>query len=281
MAGTTVIAVSFHAGKMTITNLGDSRAVLGYRVDSDLTQFCAAVEEETRETSNLFARDDDDEGLPNANGKKLSEGDIVAVALSEDQTPYRKDERERLKSAGARICTIDQMKGKEPMHENWGEFAGGGDSINYEGNIPRVWCEGHNYPGTAFTRSLGDSIAQHIGVSADPEIITKRVTRGDEFLVIATDGIFEFLTNQNVIDICSESSDPADACTRLVNASYEKWLLHETRTDDITCIVVFLKNTIPNEVEVMRNLIFRKHLVKGTNGLTTALLRQPAHNDDC
>ena len=280
MAGTTAIAVSFHAGKMTITNLGDSRAVLGYRVDSDLTQFCAAAERETQETiSNLFARDDDDDLLHHtANGKKLTEGDIVAVALSEDQTPYRKDERERLKSAGARICTIDQMEGKEPMHENWGEFAGG-NTINYEGNIPRVWCEGHNYPGTAFTRSLGDSIAQHIGVSAEPEIITKRVTRGDEYLVIATDGIFEFLTNQNVIDICAESSDPSDACTRLVDASYDKWLLHETRTDDITCIVVFLKNTIPNEVEVMRNLIFRKHQVKGTNGLTTALLRTPEYND--
>lgn len=260
MSGTTAIAVSFHAGNMTVTNLGDSRAVLGYRIDSDIIQHCAAPQdEEKKEISDLFARDDED-CLINSDGKKLSVGDIVAVALSQDQTPYRKDERERLKNAGARICTIGQMEGKEPMHENWGQYELGVD-INYEGDIPRVWCAEHNYPGTAFSRSLGDSVAEYIGVNADPEILTKKVTRGDEFLVIASDGIFEFLTNQDVIDICASSSDPAQACSRLLEASYAMWLEHETRTDDITCIVLFLKNTVPNDVEAMRKLICQKHQV--------------------
>lgn len=264
MSGTTAIVVSFHAGNMTVTNIGDSRAVLGYRIDSDILESCSASQsEEKKEISDLFARDDDDDDcLVNAEGKKLSEGDIVAIALSQDQTPYRKDERDRLKNAGARICTIDQMEGKEPMHEKWGEFELGVD-INFEGDIPRVWCAEHNYPGTAFSRSLGDSVAEHIGVNADPEILTKKVTKGDEFLVIATDGIFEFLTNQRVIDICATSNDPAHACSRLLEASYEMWLAHETRTDDITCIVLFLKNTIPNDVEVMKDLICQKHQVIG------------------
>jgi cGMP-dependent protein kinase len=277
MSGTTAIAVSFHAGNMTVTNLGDSRAVLGHRVGSDLIHSCTPPQdEEKKEISDLFASDDDG-CLVNPDGKLLSDGDVVAIALSEDQTPYRKDERERLKNSGARICTIDQMEGKEPMHENWGEFDCGVD-INYEGNIPRVWCAGHNYPGTAFTRSLGDSIAEHIGVSADPEILTKKVTKGDEFLVIASDGIFEFLTNQRVIDICAESADPADACSKLLDASYEKWLEHETRIDDITCIVLFLKNTVPNEVEVMKKLICKKQQVRGAKNLTTTMLNSPSQS---
>ena len=260
MSGTTAIAVSFHAGNMTVTNIGDSRAVLGYRIDSDVLLSCGNPQAaEKKELSDLFARDDDN-CLVNTEGKKLAEGDIVAIALSQDQTPYRKDERDRLKNAGARICTIDQMEGKKPMHEKWGEYELGVD-INYEGDIPRVWCAEHNYPGTAFSRSLGDSVAEHIGVNADPEILTKKVTRGDEYLVIASDGIFEFLTNQHVIDICAGSNDPAHACSRLLEASYEKWLAHETRTDDITCIVLFLKNTIPNDVEVMRDLICQKQQV--------------------
>ena len=270
MSGTTAISVSFHAGHMTITNVGDSRAVLGFRVDSDLVQFCTAPkDEEKKDISDLFAKDEVS-CLVNADGKLLSEGDIVAVALSEDQTPYRKDERERVKNAGARICTIDQMEGKEPMHENWGDLTSGID-INIDGNIPRVWCAEHNYPGTAFTRSLGDSVAEHIGVNADPEILTKKVTRGDEFLVIASDGIFEFLTNQRVIDICAQSSDPAAACSKLLEASYEKWLEHETRTDDITCIVLFMMNTLPNNVQVMKELICRKHQVMSTKKLSRDL----------
>jgi len=255
MSGTTAIAVSFHAGRMTIVNLGDSRAVLGYRVDSDLLQ-STPQDEEKKKSSEPCAKGDQPQ-LVNAAGKKLCAGDIVAVALSEDQTPYRKDERERLKNAGARICTIDQMEGKEPMHEEWEEFETGID-INIGGNIPRVWHAEHNYPGTAFSRSLGDSVAEDIGVNADAELLTKTVTKGDEFLVIASDGIFEFMTNQSVIDICANSKDPAEACARLVEASYEKWLEYETRTDDITCIVLFLKNTVPNDVEVMKNMIRQK-----------------------
>lgn len=263
---------------MTVTNLGDSRAVLGYRIDSDMTEHCAAPhDEEKKEISDLFARDDED-CLVNSDGKKLSVGDIVAVAMSQDQTPFRKDERERLKNAGARICTIDQMEGKEPMHENWGQYELGVD-INYEGDIPRVWCAEHNYPGTAFSRSLGDSVAEHIGVNADPEILTKKVTRGDEFLVIASDGIFEFMTNQHVIDICASSSDPAQACSRLLEASYAKWLEHETRTDDITCIVLFLKNTVPNDVDTMKQLICQKHQImkkkKLSRDTSTTMLSTP------
>ncbi|EED92173.1 hypothetical protein THAPSDRAFT_34507, partial [Thalassiosira pseudonana CCMP1335] len=202
MSGTTAISVGFHAGRMTISNVGDSRAVLGYR--------------------------------------KVKPGDIVAIPLSEDQTPYRKDERDRLKKAGARICSIDQMEGLVPMHENWGEVDLGVD-VDIEGDPPRVWCMNHNYPGTAFSRSLGDSVGEDLGVNAEPEIVTKDVTKGDEILVIASDGVFEFLTNQRVIDICAKSNDPLHACTSLLEASYEQWLNYELRTDDITCIVLFMK----------------------------------------
>ncbi|KAL3789207.1 hypothetical protein HJC23_002792 [Cyclotella cryptica] len=254
MSGTTAIAVSFHAGRITITNVGDSRAILGYRVDSEILPD-TPHEEEKKEIGDYSELEEGHKCLVSADGKKLRAGDLVAIALSEDQTPYRKDERARLKNAGARVCTIDQMDGIEPMHENWGELDVDADVI------PRVWCGDHNYPGTAFSRSLGDSVAEDVGVNAEPEILTKRVTKGDEILVIASDGIFEFLTNQRIIDICAQCVDPLHACSRLVEASYEKWLEQETRTDDITCIVLFMSSMIPNDIEVMKDLIRQKHQV--------------------
>jgi len=44
------------------------------------------------------------------------------------------------------------------------------------------------YPGTAFTRSLGDSIAEELGVYAVPEITVRKVSSKDKYVVVASDG---------------------------------------------------------------------------------------------
>ncbi|CAN0536948.1 unnamed protein product, partial [Laminaria digitata] len=31
------------------------------------------------------------------------------------------DERERVKASGARVMSMDQIEGLEPIHENWGD----------------------------------------------------------------------------------------------------------------------------------------------------------------
>ena len=38
-----------------------------------------------------------------------------------------------------------------------------------DGDPPRLWAPNGMYPGTAFTRSIGDSAAERIGVTAEPE----------------------------------------------------------------------------------------------------------------
>ncbi|EEC48081.1 predicted protein, partial [Phaeodactylum tricornutum CCAP 1055/1] len=196
MSGTTAITAHFHGKLMTICNVGDSRAVL------------------------VFPE----------NGK------LLAIPLSRDQTPYRKDERERVKKLGAAVLSIDQMEGVEEIHENWGDMVLGED-VDIHGDPPRVWVEGKDYPGTAFTRSLGDSLAEGIGVTAQPEMLTRELTMNDHILIIASDGIFEFIRNQHAIDLCASCRNPVEACERLVKAAYDQWLTYENRTDDITVIV--------------------------------------------
>ena len=156
--------------------------------------------------------------------------------------------------------SIDQMEGNVPMHENWGNL-NLGEVIDVHGDPPRVWVKGQDYPGCAFTRSLGDYIADDIGVCAEPEILTKELTKNDEILVIASDGIFEFLTNQAVIDMCAECQSPLEACERLVKASYAQWLHYEDRTDDITAIVCFLQSDAdsPKEAGTTKELIDDYH----------------------
>ncbi|CAN0071793.1 unnamed protein product, partial [Heterosigma akashiwo] len=51
------------------------------------------------------------------------------------------------------------------------------------------------------TRSLGDAIAEELGVSAEPEIEVRKVAQGDKYIIVASDGVFEFITNQAVVDM--------------------------------------------------------------------------------
>ena len=133
LSGTTAISIYFDGPRMFICNVGDSRAII----------------------TSLQA-----------------DGRLVAKPLSSDQTPYRKDERERVKKYGARVLSIDQIEGSEPVHENWGDLNLGED-IDEGGDPPRVWHPHQGYPGTAFTRSIGDRLAKELGVLAEPEILVR------------------------------------------------------------------------------------------------------------
>jgi serine/threonine protein phosphatase PrpC/CRP-like cAMP-binding protein len=208
LSGTTSISLYVHGrrNRITVCNVGDSRAIIGQRQ------------------------------------KGGNDNSLKALPLSRDQTPYRRDERERVKLQGARILSLDQIEGLEPINDDDG--VGGdlelGEELDEGGDPPRVWSPHGEYPGTAFTRSLGDAIAEELGVFAEPEMLTKEVTSEDRIIVLASDGVFEFLTNQSVIDICAKFNDPLQACRAVVAESYELWLQYELRTDDITMICIFV-----------------------------------------
>ncbi|KAG0616355.1 hypothetical protein M758_5G108200 [Ceratodon purpureus] len=162
---------------------------------------------------------------------------LVAVDLSTDQTPFRDDECVRVKASGARILTLDQLEGlKDPEVRCWG-----GEDDD-DGDPPRLWVQNGMYPGTAFTRSIGDSAAEEIGVVAVPEVLVMELSSRNPFFVIASDGVFEFINSQTVVDMVAKYSDPKEACAAIVAESYRLWLQYETRTDDITIIVVHIEN---------------------------------------
>lgn len=163
---------------------------------------------------------------------------LVSRPLSVDQTPFRLDERERCKKFGARIMTMDQLEGLAPLHENWGLNLG--EEVDEDGDPPRIWSPNGNFPGTAFTRSIGDARAEELGVYAEPETLTFDITPEDKFIILASDGVFEFLTSQSVVDMVNQFDNPLSACQNVVAEAYRLWLQYEIRTDDITMICIFL-----------------------------------------
>ena len=59
----------------------------------------------------------------------------------------------------------------------------------------RVWLKTENLPGLAMSRSFGDSTAARVGVNAVPEVMMFELTVEDRVLVLASDGVWEFLEN--------------------------------------------------------------------------------------
>lgn len=57
-----------------------------------------------------------------------------------------------------------------------------------------------NIPGLAMSRSIGDGLATSVGVIPDPEFYERDLTPEDKFLVIASDGVWEFLTNEEIMN---------------------------------------------------------------------------------
>lgn len=224
LSGTTAISACFHGkNEITVCNVGDSRAIMGQQVA----------------------------GTNGVKGTPITTS-YRAIPLSLDQTPYRRDERRRVKKSGARILSLDQIEGLEPVDDDSAgdeDYIQLGETIDEGGDPPRVWSPQGEYPGTAFTRSLGDVIAEELGVFAEPEIVTRQLLPEDKVIVLASDGVFEFLTNQSVIDICAKFDDPLAACRAVVAESYELWLQYELRTDDITIICIFVDDIIPPTVD--------------------------------
>ena len=99
-------------------------------------------------------------------------------------------------------------------------------------------------PGLAMSRSLGDGLAQSLGVSCEPEVKQVLLNPTDRFIIIASDGVWEFLSNEAVAKIVwpyFQKNSPEQAGNAIVRAAAQKWKENDTVIDDITCITIFLE----------------------------------------
>ena len=121
-------------------------------------------------------------------------------------------------------------------------------------------------PGLAMSRSIGDTIAKKFGVTYEPDLFEYKLIPQDKIIIIATDGLWHVINNEEAISICAkyfeEKMKPDDACEELINVAKERWknisgsnynMCFDPNTevtsgnrkkskeiDDITCIVIFL-----------------------------------------
>ena len=146
----------------------------------------------------------------------------VIVPLSIDQKPNDPEESKRIIQNGGEIS----------QYEEDGEKSG----------PYRVWKKGEVYPGIAMSRSVGDFVATTLGVIPEPKFIEEKIDNDCKFIVIASDGVWEFLENERVAEIVwpyYKNDDPDGACKELIKESTEWWNKEDIVVDDITVVVVF------------------------------------------
>ena len=102
---------------------------------------------------------------------------LVVKALTEDHKPEHPQEKQRVCNRGGRVAQAQDIRGR---------FSGPN----------RVWVKNLNSPGLAMSRSLGDCMAHSVGCSCEPDISHCILTPSDKIVLLASDGIWEFLTNQ-------------------------------------------------------------------------------------
>lgn len=154
-----------------------------------------------------------------------AQGGMKITPLTEDHKPCMPVEKRRVLECGGRV---DAIKGSQG--QNLGPM--------------RVWLKDADTPGLAMSRSMGDGLAHSVGVSTDPEIKRFELTQDDKFIIVASDGVWEFLSNHDIAKIVWPfyiKNTPEQAGNAIVRAAAQTWRDNDTVIDDITCVTIFLE----------------------------------------
>jgi len=151
--------------------------------------------------------------------KMTTDGKLVAEEMTHDHSPENIEEKKRIEQSGGEVRRQDV-------------------------DAPaRVFCRDANYPGLAMSRAIGDTIAKSFGVIAEPEISVHKIERTDNFIILATDGVWEFLEEQEIASMVYMNGKQRanKSAANVAEYAFSVWLEQENNiTDDITCIVYYL-----------------------------------------
>lgn len=133
------------------------------------------------------------------------------------------DSRAVLSRGGQAVqMTVDH----EPNTERGSIEDKGGFVSNMPGDVPRVNGQ------LAVSRAFGDkSLKSHL--RSDPDVQDTNVDRNTDILILASDGLWKVMSNQEAVDIVRGIKDSQKAAKQLAAKA-----LKRDSKDDISCIVV-------------------------------------------
>jgi serine/threonine protein phosphatase PrpC len=139
-------------------------------------------------------------------------------------------------------CKPDLPKEKERILKKGGIITALKDSFQEAKGSLRVFMKGNSLPGLPMSRSFGDKLGKDIGIIVDPLINEYILNKDVKYIIMASDGIWEFLNNEQVMTIGNKyymNNDPDTFCQILIKKSTELWEKNSRNIDDITLIVIY------------------------------------------
>ncbi|KAF7817736.1 putative protein phosphatase 2C 33 [Senna tora] len=157
-------------------------------------------------------------------GTRDKDDSLLAVQLTVDLKPNLPAEAERIRKCKGRVFALQD-----------------------EPEVARVWLPNNDSPGLAMARAFGDFCLKDFGLISVPEISYRRLTEKDEFVVLATDGIWDVLSNKEVVDIIAASPGRSSAARALVESAVRAWRYKypTSKVDDCAVVCLFLDSDSP------------------------------------
>ena len=160
--GCTATAALIINNSMYVSHVGDSRAVLGQR--------------------------------------RKNSDDVIAIPLTDDHKPDRRDERTRIENVGGTV-----------IHAGTWRVSGV----------------------LAVSRSFGNRLMKRF-IVAHPEIRQDTLSPQTKCLVVASDGLWDVFSNQDAVDAALKYSDAEEAAKEMIKMAYDRGSY-----DNISCIVCY------------------------------------------
>ena len=229
-SGTTLTLAVVRGTTVTVANVGDSRAIAGVQVPPK-----APGAPTTAKVVQLAVGHKPSLPLPLASpspthtpppGLSLCLPQVLQLTV--DHKPELPDEKRRIESSGGRV---DMVHG-----------------------CGRIYLAHEDVPGLAMSRSLGDYVAHSAGVSSTPDIwdydLSGLLGTGQSgpfrvSLLVATDGVFDMMSNEEAVVTAMEYwAEPDAAVDDILSVTDASWRAKWNIVDDTSVCVVNIERTL-------------------------------------
>ncbi|CAN7020979.1 hypothetical protein BRARA_F01123 [Brassica rapa] len=155
------------------------------------------------------------------------ENALIAVQLTIDLKPDLPSESARIQRCKGRVFALQD-----------------------EPEVARVWLPNSDSPGLAMARAFGDFCLKDYGLISVPDINYRRLTERDQFIILATDGVWDVLSNKEAVDIVASAPSRNTAARALVCTAVRAWRLKypTSKNDDCAVVCLFLEDSASMEV---------------------------------
>lgn len=174
-------------------------------------------------------------------GTRAADGSLIAIQLTVDLKPDLPREAERIRRCKGRVFALQD-----------------------EPEVHRVWLPYDDAPGLAMARAFGDFCLKDYGVIAIPEVSCRLLTERDQFVVLASDGVWDVLSNEEVVEIVSSAPTRSLAARMLVESAVREWRFKypTSKIDDcaVVCLYINTKMTEqprPEDISTASNIVGR------------------------